>query len=691
MNITMDELSLKKVKFGAEPASSQTETETQAPVESNPEKGMNALTFMGIRNLMSNPKLAQEVGVPAEEPKSEPNADAKSYVAPYSSNIAFQGNFLKNPATKSIGALFAATALMIGASSCEKETVYMPDPTPKEVVVNVSQTVNVNFDEWANQIQLLIAYLQSRDAQQTEMWKQLLAIVTEMSKKQDDQTELLKMLDENIAFIRTMVKLANDKQDKALEMLNKIYNSNMSANEKLKMIQALLSDIKDLVAKSVQLQQKAELDRQALLAELQKSNATQSKILEYSKKSYESEQELIMQNKMILAKLEVIDVDMNSNAEALAQQLGMTFAELKELIRHIANGVDISNYQAGTIIQLLKTNNEKAEETNKKLAIIIEKLNNGSLSADELRDIANQILSLLGSIDARLADIASQLKNIYNSYPDIVAKLNAIINNQNTQTDVMNKQYQVMLEIKSMLDQGVSKEDIAVIINLLSQQNVDLDKLIRIVCALNQNVTEGRAENRQFAETVLQLINKYGSGMMDKLSIIIEKMGALENSNADLKNLIQKFFNAYLNNVEVEKAKLDAILDAIANIKVDTIDLSGFEAMLKEIKELLKTNNNWLSSIDGKMDLIRADINLVKQSVDNLAGKIPNYEQQLNQIIALMEALKNKPGYDDTAVVNKLNEITEILLTHQFCNCNCEGGNGNHEGIIGDLMNCLNS
>ena len=168
-------------------------------------------------------------------------------------------------------------------------------------------------------------------------------------------------------------------------------------------------------------------------------------------------------------------------------------------------------------------------------------------------------------------------------------------------------------------------------------------------------------------------------------------MGALENSNADLKNLIQKFFNAYLNNVEVEKAKLDAILDAIANIKVDTIDLSGFEAMLKEIKELLKTNNNWLSSIDGKMDLIRADINLVKQSVDNLAGKIPNYEQQLNQIIALMEALKNKPGYDDTAVVNKLNEITEILLTHQFCNCNCEGGNGNHEGIIGDLMNCLNS
>ena len=61
MNITMDELSLKKVKFGAEPASTQTETETQAPVESNPEKGMNALTFMGVRNLMSNPKLAQEV------------------------------------------------------------------------------------------------------------------------------------------------------------------------------------------------------------------------------------------------------------------------------------------------------------------------------------------------------------------------------------------------------------------------------------------------------------------------------------------------------------------------------------------------------------------------------------------------------------------------------------------------------
>lgn len=690
MNITMDELSLKKVKFGAEPASTQTETETQAPVESNPEKGMNALTFMGVRNLMSNPKLAQEVGVPAEEPKSEPNADAKSYVAPYSSNIAFQGNFLKNPATKSIGALFAAAALMIGASSCEKETIYMPDPTPREVVVNVSQTVNVDLSALT---QLISAYMDKNDARWNQMFELVTQLIAAQNKGNDYIQKMNELLNNYGGLLKDLVTAANKGNaslDKISTILNKILASNLSADEKLAILVELTKDIRDISQKSYILLKQSELDHQAMLAELQKSNLTQSNMLNVLTQTYNTDKELLVQTKAVLAKLDLIDVDMNANAQALAQQLGMTLPQLLEFVKHIANGVDVTNFQAGTIISLIKEGNKQAVETNNKLAIIIDKLNNGNLSADELREIANQILSLLGSIDARLADIASQLKNIYNSYPDIVAKLNAIINNQNTQTDVMNKQYQVMLEIKSMLDQGVSKEDIAVIINLLSQQNVDLEKLMRIVCALNQNVTEGRAENRQFAETVLQLINKYGSGMMDKLSIIIEKMGALENSNADLKNLIQKFFNAYLNNVEVEKAKLDAILDAIANIKVDTIDLSGFEAMLKEIKELLKTNNNWLSSIDGKMDLIRADINLVKQSVDNLAGKIPNYEQQLNQIIALMEALKNKPGYDDTAVVNKLNEITEILLTHQFCNCNCEGGNGNHEGIMGDILTCLN-
>ena len=515
MNITMDELSLKKVKFGAEPASTQTETETQAPVESNPEKGMNALTFMGVRNLMSNPKLAQEVGVPAEEPKSEPNAepntDAKSYVAPYSSNIAFQGNFLKNPATKSIGALFAAAALMIGASSCEKETIYMPVPpgTPKEVVVNVSQTVNVDLSALTK---LIEAYMDKNDAR----WLQMLSMVSQIA---NNSQEMLQFLIKYEDFIKQMIAAANKGNaslDEIKAKIDAIYASNLSADEKLAILIAIAQDIKDISLKSYTLLKQSELDHQAMLAELQKSNLTQSNMLDVLNNLYKTDKDLFVQTQAMLIKIDLMHVDMNANAEALAQQLNMTLPQLVEFVKHIANGVDVTNFQAGTIISLIKEGNKQAVETNNKLAEIINKLNNGNLSADELREIANQILSLLGSIDARLADIASQLKNIYNSYPDIVAKLNAIINNQNTQTDVMNKQYQVMLEIKSMLDQGVSKEDIAVIINLLSQQNVDLEKLMRIVCALNQNVTEGRAENRQFAETVLQLINKYGSGMMDK-------------------------------------------------------------------------------------------------------------------------------------------------------------------------------
>ena len=50
--------------------------------------GMKALMFQGMKNLMANPGLAKEAGV-MNESASLKNAD--SYVAPYSSNIAFQG------------------------------------------------------------------------------------------------------------------------------------------------------------------------------------------------------------------------------------------------------------------------------------------------------------------------------------------------------------------------------------------------------------------------------------------------------------------------------------------------------------------------------------------------------------------------------------------------------------------------
>ena len=137
MNITMNELLLlNKVKMG-ENGNPQPETVESSEVQ-NPQQGMNALTFLGMKNLMSNPKLAQEAGVPSEEAPAEEGAEAKSYVAPYSSNIAFQGG------SKFARSLFTAAAIALAAGGTMSLTSCQDEPA----VMNqtVSQVVNVSLN-----------------------------------------------------------------------------------------------------------------------------------------------------------------------------------------------------------------------------------------------------------------------------------------------------------------------------------------------------------------------------------------------------------------------------------------------------------------------------------------------------------------------------------------------------------------
>ncbi|MBR1776207.1 hypothetical protein IJ750_03950 [bacterium] len=841
MNITVNELLLKKVKFGANPAST---TEAPAPEVSNPQTGMNALTFEGMKNLMSNPTLAQEVGVPSEE-AAQPT-DAKSYVAPFSSNMAFQGKGAKVARKALMGTLAAAML----ASATGVLTSCQPD-----VRVEVKQEVNFDMALLAELINGLKAEIAGLKAELQGLRGDLKAQTEELIKaKQEILNMLLDMQSQNNTNIKelqtmllgkmdlmlTILEAQGLKSDKANQLLEEILYSNMDANRLLAAIRALVSDIKTMVSE--------------INTKMDKMDATAQKILQYVKGTYVNTNTLVNQGEeykkyldeavvyldMLLRKADAIQLDMNANSEKLAEQLGIQHSELIALLKRLGKSeAEIMQMSTAQILAALKQLKNATEANGDKLTAILEKLQNGTISQDEaiqqiialltsidtnvkellnevkaarailcelrnnsranlqqnaymisqlqtlingqnviaskidkntatMQEVANQlgmsldelkamlqqmgctmvqiqkmtaadiikainrntqqlqcvmnmlqyiaklveqgflsndcankmIIELLKNIDANVDSIKSSIANYYSGNADILAKLDKIIENQNqalenqgAQIEIAGQQTVILNSILSMLKNGVSKDDVAVIIDLLSKGNCDMNKLINLVTALNQNVSDGRAENRKFAEDVLAMLKKYGDGLMGQMSTVINLINSSNAEGEKLRDLVQKFIEAYNANNKVTQAQLKAILDAIANIHIDggqQFDSEGFKAMLEQIIALLKTNNNLLSGIDAKIALINTSQQVIIDKLDNLAKNIPNYKQDLNEIKALLEALKNKPGYDDSAIVAKLDALMEILLTHEFCHCNCSGsGNGNHEGILGDMLHCL--
>ena len=119
---------------------------TSAASKAQSNAGINALMFQGMQNLMANPMLAKKTGVMNDEPKADAEA-AKSYIAPYSSNIAFQGTASKTMKTAAIAALMAIAASF---ASCQKETITQTQIVDLTPVVNAINALRQDMSDYNN-------------------------------------------------------------------------------------------------------------------------------------------------------------------------------------------------------------------------------------------------------------------------------------------------------------------------------------------------------------------------------------------------------------------------------------------------------------------------------------------------------------------------------------------------------------
>lgn len=411
---------------------------------------------------------------------------------------------------------------------------------------------------------------------------------------------------------------AQETNDKLNIIIEKLSNGNLSADELRDIANQIIDLLSSIDAKlSTLIDDFAQLkkDVKSILNNTNSVLANQEKANSYLSKMYNIDLQM-------LSKLNSID-NKTANIEQIAAKTGCTVQQIYDYLQNLGYSLtQIQNMNAQDIINAINANTEKLNCVIKMLSYIAQLVKDGNMAYAEGNAI---IIDLLNSIDANVADIKAQLKKYL---PELSGKIDQILNKQGEQTVIMN-------QILAGLDNGMTKEQAAMLINYAAESNANLDRLVKIVCALNQNVQEG--------------------------------------------------FN-------MTNAQLKAILDAIKAIDTGNIDLSGLEAMIKELLEVAKESKNILTNMDIKLGLINVSQNVIISKMDDLAAKQQDYNSKLNTIISLLNALNNKPGYDDAAVVAKLNEVIEILLTHQFCNCNCSGsGNGSHEGIVDDIINCLMS
>ncbi len=353
------------------------------------------------------------------------------------------------------------------------------------------------------------------------------------------------------------------------------------------------------------------------------------------------------------------------------EQLDKYMEELKALLQ--------------TVIQQQGENIEIDKDSNLTLKDILAKLDNlQGVGTDEklaaILEILKNIESIGNDINNKLDVIIGKFENAFPDNSDIKASLERIeqyLKENNDKTDVTNN---LLTELLNKYQSGG-----------LSQE--DLQKLLDAIAANGDKI-----------DVTNQLLTKYGEETAVQLANILAAIKNISvgggGSGADLEALLDKVL-----------AKMDentaAIIDAIGNIKPGTggtVDLSSLEQMLAELLELTGKNNNILTDINGKMDVLNLTTKSIEEKLEAEFGK--NDERYTN-ICNLLEAIKNQggsggAGFDDSKllekldkILNKLDDILAAIKDHKVtvdvtgkveCNCNC---GGNHEGILGDLEDIL--
>ena len=537
--------------------------------------------------------------------------------------------------------------------------------------------------------------------------KLLTDIKNSITTGQEDILETLVNIKNSINVITDLIAGAPDYSQQLEEIKNAISQGNQSSQD----IMAMLEKLFEQVVKNGDTQ----IDILAKLDEIKNSNKTDGEKL--------------------AAMLELL-----KNIDSTTQDINNKLDEIKNTITEINNKVENDpdvKAALDKLLELVSKNNDKADVTNQLLEKLISMYENSNISKDDIAaiinainkngekiDATNQLLAKMQDQDEKFqAQVLKLLGNVGADYTDVLNKILDAVNNGNAKLDDVTKLLAKMqnqdLEFQENVLNAINDlgtNITGVLNNILTNIGNDsakLDQITQLLAKIDSNIQKYGEDGKTLGNNILNAINKLGSDVSN-ISAKLTQILNVVNADKDTSKNIEELLNKVLANMDSNTAK---IIDAIANIKIEgggssgNVDLSSVEAMLKELIELTKDNNNTLTDINGKLDVIKVTQQAILDKINVEANKNDERYTKLDAFMKeVLEKLSSSAanGYDDSKLMEvlsklsnmidtRLEEILNAIKDHDVnvtvdvtgkvtCECNCGKP---HEGILGDLEDAL--
>ena len=730
MNINATELLLlnKKIKFGEGAGGTNGKVEEganpvlnpnvtlPAPEENKPQTGMNVLMFQGLNNVVSNPELSTNLGIMKEAaPETTGEKTTNEYVAPYKSNIAFQGGKFKSLA---LGAMMALATLG-GVTSCTEEgDTYVNSKTD----IYTSLTINYAEDEtkWNTFYEMMQDYFQQQSEQDSidnahnaEVLKYLQSMM-ELMKQQGDKVdsyyaEMFKFFTQSTANQEIIIGILVEQgmtQEQALNKLNEILievqNGNLTQAEAMKELLELVGDIKGLLQQAIndfiayfeQMTNKQdeliETNKQGfdeLINQGNITNETLQKMTEQNDSLISLSNKASEERQAIKEAIEQANLDSNANFETVVSTLNMNKTDIINAMMKMGyTQIQVENMNAAQILKAIEKNTRVTEVSNQMLSGITKFVSilpgiyqNGQITNAQLNQ-TNQLLTkvmnyvkVLPEMYANDKITQSQLEEFYKLYQEALEADGEF----NAQT-------------LAKLEELVSKlESIEGVLNTISEQ---LNNMINDFKSFRDQYTDDK--NKEFA--------MLGSIVVDN-KIQTAQLGLIQATQKDMAESLEgiKANTDTLLVIAKDDTKHQELIDAIKDIQTGgsgSIDYQKLEDMFKlmgftiadainmssselqsKIEEFQKTyieteqkQLEEMQTINGKLDdlsifaglskdeIVNA-INDVTNAVNNgntdITNEIKNLQEQLDKLQAAVDAMYKAIGEQSQKVNQWLSQF----------------------------------
>ena len=638
----------------------------------------------------------------------------------------------------------AALASRIASSSAGKVAamafagIAMASCSPEDDPINISQNVAITITQNSSLEEAIQAL---KDGQ--EVTNNLLAQILEREIQNGATLEEIKELVGENSWILT--KLV-DSMTENNQLLTDIRDSITSGTEDVLSAIISLQNSVDVLTALVAENPDYKEDLQAILDAINSGNESLTQVMSMVTNLFAQLQANGEIQADILAKLDEIQNSNKSDGEKLVEILNLLASinnKLDTVINQINQSFDNDQDVKAALeklTQLVEDGNAKADVTNELLNKLLKMMENG-VSKEDIKAIIEAISQngdkiddvnfFLNKIQNQNQEFQQKVLDMVAKYGDVVFKLLEAAQGSDAKLDAI---AQLLAKIQGQ-DETFQQNILNVINDLgtnsttvlndilasIGNNGEKLDAIAQLLAKIDSNVEKYGEEGKALGNEILNAIKTLGADISGKLTQILN----VANSGSDTGKAVMELLNKVLEKLDSmdsnRKAEAEAIIDAIANIKVDgggngNVDLSSVEKMLSELLELTAKNNGLLESIDGKMDVINVTIETAKNeilakmdkndanttAILNALNEFKNISnandkeiiEKMDTIINILNNIEDNK-YDDTDLMAKLDDILAAIKDHEVkvevngkvtCECNC---GGNHEGILGNLKDVL--